>query len=68
MTDLSPMDSIEFDRSVLGVDVEVGTHLVSREQIIAYSKALGETQPPIRGRGSREGRPSRRHHSSANLL
>jgi acyl dehydratase len=45
MTDLSPTDSIDFDRSVLGVDVEVGTHLVSREQIIAYSKALGETNP-----------------------
>ena len=38
-------DSIEFDRSVIGVDAPVGSHLVTREEIIAYATAMGETNP-----------------------
>jgi len=45
MADANPTDAIDFDRSVIGVDVEVGTHEVSREQMIAYAKAVGETDP-----------------------
>lgn len=37
--------SIEFDRSVIGVDVPVGSHRVTREEIIAYARAMGETNP-----------------------
>jgi acyl dehydratase len=45
MPDVNPTDAIEFDRSVIGVDVEVGTHKVAKEDLIAYAKALGETNP-----------------------
>ena len=45
MADANPTDTIDFDRSVVGVDVEVGTHHVSKEQMIAYAKAVGETNP-----------------------
>lgn len=45
MADANPTDTIDFDRSVVGVDVEVGTHQVSKEQMIAYAKAVGETNP-----------------------
>jgi acyl dehydratase len=45
MTDPNPTDAIDFDRSVLGVDIDVGTHQVTQEDIIAYAKALGETNP-----------------------
>ena len=38
-------DSIEFDRSIIGVDVSVGSHQVTKEEIIAYAKALDETNP-----------------------
>lgn len=36
---------IEFDRSVLGQEVEGGTIEVTREQILAFVKAIGETNP-----------------------
>ena len=36
---------LEFDRSVLGVDVDIGEYHVTREEIIAYARALGETNP-----------------------
>ncbi len=45
MADVNPTDAIDFDRSVIGIDVEVGTHEVSKEQLIAYAKAVGETNP-----------------------
>ena len=45
MADANPTDAIDFDRSVIGVNVEVGTHEVSKEQMIAYAKAVGETDP-----------------------
>ena len=45
MADANPTDAIDFDRSVIGVNVEVGTHEVSKEQMIAYAKAVGETNP-----------------------
>ena len=45
MADVNPTDAIDFDRSVIGVDVEVGTHEAVKEKMIAYAKALGETNP-----------------------
>ena len=45
MPDGDLTDSIEFDKSVIGVDVPVGTHQVTREEIVAYARALGETNP-----------------------
>ena len=45
MAEVYPTDTIDFDRSVLGVDVEVGTHEVTKENIIAYARAVGETNP-----------------------
>ena len=38
-------DRIEFDKSVIGIDVPAGTHQVTREEIVAYARALGETNP-----------------------
>lgn len=38
-------DGLEFDRSVLGVDVDIGEFHVTKEAIIAYARALGETNP-----------------------
>lgn len=43
MANVNPTDAIDFDRSVIGVDVEVGTHKVAKKDIVAYAKALGET-------------------------
>ena len=45
MAEANPTDAIEFDRSVIGVDVEVGTHKIAKEDIIAYAEAVGETNP-----------------------
>ncbi len=45
MAEANPMDAIDFDRSVIGIDVDVGTHEVSKEQMVAYAKAVGEINP-----------------------
>lgn len=45
MADVNPIDAIDFDRSVIGVEVEVGTHEVDRDRIVAYARAVGETNP-----------------------
>lgn len=42
---MAEQTGLEFDRSVLGVEVEVGKSEVTREQITAYCKAVGETNP-----------------------
>ena len=39
------LDNIEFDRSVIGVDVPVGSHKVTKREIVAYAEAMGETNP-----------------------
>ncbi len=44
-TEVDVTDTIDFDRSVLGVEVEVGSHEVTADEIIAYATALGETNP-----------------------
>ncbi|HWO93269.1 MAG TPA: MaoC family dehydratase N-terminal domain-containing protein, partial [Dehalococcoidia bacterium] len=36
---------LEFDRSVLGKEVEVGRLEVRREHILAFCQAVGETNP-----------------------
>jgi len=38
-------ETIDFDRSVLGVEQEVGKVEITREQIQAFCEALGETNP-----------------------
>ena len=43
--ELDVTDSIDFDRSVVGVETEVGTHEVTAEGIIAFARATGETNP-----------------------
>lgn len=43
--ELAPNERFEWDTSVIGVEVEVGTYTVTREQILAYVEALGETNP-----------------------
>ena len=45
MADVNPTDAIDFDRSVIGVEVEVGSHEVDRDRIVAYARAVGETNP-----------------------
>ena len=45
MGEVDVTDTIEFDRSVVGVEVEVGTHEVTEEKIIAFARAIGETNP-----------------------
>lgn len=42
---MAEVQELEFDRSVLGVEVEVGEHEVTREQIRAFCEAVGETNP-----------------------
>lgn len=36
---------LEFDRSVLGVEIEVGEASIAKEQILAFCAAVGETNP-----------------------
>ena len=36
---------INFDKSVLGKEIDVGSHYVSESELIAYAKSLGETNP-----------------------
>ncbi len=43
---------IEFDRSLLGVEHPVGPFPVTREMILAFSRATGETSPAYIGDGS----------------
>ena len=45
MAEQNLTDTIDFDRSVLGIDYDVGTHEVTKEQVVAYALALGETNP-----------------------
>jgi len=45
MAEVNPTDAIDFDRSVIGVEVEVGTHVADKERMMAYARALGETNP-----------------------
>ena len=45
MAEVNPTDAIDFDRSVIGVEVEVGTHEADKERMMAYARALGETNP-----------------------
>ena len=45
MAGVDPTDAIEFDRSVIGVDYDVGSHEVTEEQVIGFARAIGETNP-----------------------
>ena len=45
MSDGKRTDGIEFDKSVIGVYAPIGDQHVTREEIVAYSMALGETNP-----------------------
>ena len=45
MQETDANDTLDFDRSVLGVEVDIGEYHVTKEEIIAYAKALGETNP-----------------------
>ncbi len=45
MAEVDPTDAIEFDRSVIGVDYDVGSHEVTEEQVIGFARAIGETNP-----------------------
>lgn len=36
---------VEFDRSVLGKVIEAGPHEVTRDRIVAFARAVGETNP-----------------------
>ncbi|MBI4497593.1 MAG: MaoC family dehydratase N-terminal domain-containing protein [Chloroflexi bacterium] len=36
---------LDYDRSVIGVEVEVGTFPVPRDQIVAFAVVVGETNP-----------------------
>lgn len=42
---MAEAEVLEFDRSVLGVEVDVGTFEVTKEQIVAFAQAVGETNP-----------------------
>ena len=45
MEDERATSNVDFDRSVLGFEVEVGTYRVTAEGISAYARAIGETNP-----------------------
>ena len=45
MVDARITGDIDFDRSVIGVEVDVGTYRVTAEEIRAYARAIGETNP-----------------------
>ena len=45
MAEVDPTDAIDFDRSVIGVDYEVGNHEVTEEQVMGFARAIGETNP-----------------------
>tara|TARA_B100000029_G_scaffold508082_1_gene594120 strand:- start:292 stop:768 length:477 start_codon:yes stop_codon:yes gene_type:complete len=36
---------IRFDHSVIGQEIEVGSHYVSEKELVDYAKSLGETNP-----------------------
>jgi len=40
-----PTDAIDFDRSVIGVSYDVGTHEVTEQQVAEFARAIGETNP-----------------------
>lgn len=43
MAEIDPTDAIDFDRSVIGIDYDVGTHEVTEEQVVGFAQAIGET-------------------------
>ena len=45
MPETDANDTLDFDSSVLGVEVDIGSYHVTKEEIIAYARALGETNP-----------------------
>lgn len=45
MADVDPIDEIEFDRSIIGISYDIGTHEVTEQQILAFSRSIGETNP-----------------------
>ena len=45
MSEVDPTDAIEFDRSVIGVDYDLGSHVVTEEQVAGFARAIGETNP-----------------------
>ena len=45
MAEVDPTDAIDFDRSVIGVDYDVGSHEVTEEQVVGFARAIGETNP-----------------------
>lgn len=42
---MAETEVLEYDRSVIGVEVEVGKFEVTKEQILAFCRAVGETNP-----------------------
>ncbi len=42
---MSQEAEVQYDRSVLGVEVEVGQFEVTKEHILAFCQAIGETNP-----------------------
>ncbi len=38
-------ETLEYDRSLIGVDFEIGKHEVTKEKIANFAKAIGETNP-----------------------
>ncbi len=45
MAEVDPTDAIDFDRSVIGVDYDIGSHEVTEEQVLGFAQAIGETNP-----------------------
>ena len=68
MAEQNLTDTIDFDRSVLGVDYDVGTHQVTKEQVVAYAQALGETNPLYLDEEAAKAGPLRGDHRAASLL
>ena len=68
MSEADAGDTLDFDRSVLGVDVDIGSYQVTKEEIIAYARALGETNPLyVDEEAAREG-PIRDRHRARRVL
>jgi acyl dehydratase len=45
MSNANKNGEVNFDRGVLGKEIDIGSHYVSEAELVSYAKSLGETNP-----------------------
>ena len=45
MAEVDITDTLEYDRSVVGIDYDVGTHEITKDGIARFAEVIGETNP-----------------------